>query len=313
MKINTFFSPDGISSSAANFIAELAKTRNAALVTRIDSATAYVETVNFQGAPVIIVNPTPVDLLEVKHIADLYALSAWLREAIKAKNELLEHTRGVDDTFFGAHPEFAPIPVKHFVAPVAPVEPTPEEAISQFTQDELVEYFTLEANAAHIGKRIHPDGSIYKLAADVAAHRERKAEFCQIDGASHVKTFTPVYDESTVTQTVSELHHFHNEFQRKLNWYKARIQNWITQTKARRMAAYKAEVENRQNEVNENNQRAKENVAAYNSAVVAAKAGNEEKRMVELKSIASYKIAIPSVLQPVYQLLSQSLPESEEA
>lgn len=306
MKTHTFFSPDGISSSDANFLAELAKTRNTKLVARIDNAAAYMVTVNFNGSPVIIENPAPIDILSVVHIADLYALSAWLREAIKAKNELIDWVKVVEDTHFGEHPVFTPIPLKHYAAPAAPKEPTEEEAISTFSVDELAEYYKLEAYAAHIGKRIHPGGAVYKLIEDTAAHKERTSEFHQIDGVSYVKTFAPVYTDESLAPGMEELRVAQNEFQRKLNWYKARIQNWITQTKARRMSEHRAEIEAKQAEVNKHNQAARENLEAYSSALAAAKADNERKRAEKLKEISTYKILIPATLQPVYQLLKKS-------
>lgn len=306
MKTYTFFSPDGISSSDANFLAELAKTRNTKLVARIDNAAAYVVTVNFNGSPVTIENPAPVDITGVTHIADLYALSAWLREAIKAKNELIDWVKAVEDTHFGGYPVFTPIPLKQYIAPAAPKEPTEEEAISTFSVDELAEYYRLEAYAAHIGKRIHPGGAVYKLVEETAAHRERTSEFHQIDGVSHVKTFLPVYTEESLAPGMEELRNSQNEFQRKLNWYKARIQNWITQTKAKRMSEHKAEIEEKQAEVNKCNQAARENLEAYNSALAAAKADNERRRMEKLKEISTYRILIPATLQPVYNLLTRS-------
>jgi len=92
------------------------------------------------------------NLLEKK--AQAYTLIAWIREALKAKEEQIKAVKATTLRQFcdQQNLEFPTDPEK-------PHELTEEEYYASLTPSELLQYYKLEAECAVLGKYIHPNGS----------------------------------------------------------------------------------------------------------------------------------------------------------
>lgn len=118
-----FFSKDGISSSHANHICNLLKEQNTLVSKRLAGVRAFDYKVIIDGQKHNVTASSKVESGDWKKEGRYFALSAWLREAIKAKNTLLDFYRTCDANEFLEDgekvPEFTEIsPVKISPVPV---------------------------------------------------------------------------------------------------------------------------------------------------------------------------------------------------
>ena len=91
------------------------------------------------------------------------ALNAWLKEAIKAKEEAMDEVDIMDVTTLDFYEDY-----------IKPEEPTmcydsfdEEQIMSEWSADKLNRYYTLNSEAAVIGKYIHDSGAIAKARKDL--------------------------------------------------------------------------------------------------------------------------------------------------
>lgn len=307
--LEIYFSKDGISSSQANHVSNLIRERNKVVASEIDTTGAYREILKKDGETFHIRNPRKVDLLTLsQQEGELYALSAWLREAIKAREALLTYYRNCPHTEFGQLPSWpngaAPtMPVRVNITP--PSKATDADILATFSVKDLAEYWTLEAKAAHIGKRIHKGGVVSNIREELLARKEDTTTFVQIDGKSHPVNFTSVYNLDEVTESFDKLQSLHRDYEKKLNWYKARIQNGMSELDAKRQGDYKAAYETAANQFNSDIEAYNGLVRLMNDSIVKQTAENEKARAEKLREVSAWKILIPDDLSEVYKQFSE--------
>ena len=104
----------------------------------------------------------------LKEIGALKSLIAFLREGIKAKNEMSS------DAAFEEHvEELIKSGREDLKKPVAKKEVAFEEELSKLTAEQKARYYALEAKCATIGSFIHPEGAFAKARKDFLEHTKR--------------------------------------------------------------------------------------------------------------------------------------------
>ena len=104
-KDKVFFSKDGLTTTSANHIANMAKEAYKSLETKLNTAVFYTTEIGILGGNASNTLKEGVDdnflkdiYPDLMHIAELKSLIAWLREAIKAKERLITEAQGLRDS-----------------------------------------------------------------------------------------------------------------------------------------------------------------------------------------------------------------------
>lgn len=157
-----FFSADGngLTSTSANHIANLAKEKIREIETALARLTLYSTSVALIGNDTVnIINEgdtiATLDMVksQLHTIAKAHSLIAWLREAIKAKERLLTEVEDLsaDDYLKLQGIEKPKMPEKETAL-------TEDEYYASLSIDERNRYYSLEALASVLGKAVHPGG-----------------------------------------------------------------------------------------------------------------------------------------------------------
>ena len=149
-------------------------------------------------------------------IGQYNSLIAWLKEAIKNKEEALKELSDIELQEWSEY--------KYYPAPKSPsrkASVTKEDVIRNLEATELNKYFTLQSKAAAIGKFIHEGGSISK--AKVMLNKVI-AEPNKVSGAGRdtvVYRYTPSVEVADVDNMFLSLMSEHRNLNAQLNGIKA--------------------------------------------------------------------------------------------
>lgn len=280
MKIESaFFGEQGLTSTSANYIANLCKEKCEEWIAFINNLVLYTTKVSLIGtSDKSIVQVGTSDLTKVPeyldNIAKTKSLIAWLREAIKKKEEFVnnletEKRNKVTELF----PKY---PVKEHVL-------TEEEYYDSLPIKERNRYYSLETEAAIIGKAIHPNGPFNKARKNLSyiINNPNKVEGSGRDTV--IYTYTPTVSEENVNDLFFELQSKHRSIQTELNSIKNKCQEVIKQETLR--------VQN------------KFNIDLDNYRVAVEKINNELDKEYDEKInyVNKLKIVIPNDLKLIYE------------
>lgn len=216
-----FFSTEGkgLTSTSANHIANLAKEMVREVETSLAGLTFYSTSVALIG------NDTSNTLDEgdsaevlgkvteqLHTIAKANSLIAWLREAIKAKERLLNE---VDNLTADGFMEMQGI--EKPVAPKKGTSLTEDEYYSSLTLEERNRYYSLEALAAVLGKAVHPNGTLADAREQL---NERLKKPKTVDGTGRdalIYTYAPTVEVAQVDDVYFAIQKEFREIQASLN------------------------------------------------------------------------------------------------
>lgn len=306
-KLLVFFGDKGLSNSEANHQANMTKEIAEGVGREIDSLSSVHETLSYDGGKDIVLDSNEaVDLEQLKINAQvegkLYALSAWLREAVKAKMLLLQIVKQasngafmIEDEKFPALDEQPPL----FITPVKPAAKTEEDVIGDMDIKERAEYLTLEATAAHLGKKIHKGGKISVLRKDIQDFVP--VRFTTKNSGTGAKDYpisrVLLYEPDAFDKVFFALQAEHRAAEQKLNGYKARIQNEVTVYNATVEKEYSATYNEARlihdklvSEYNAKHQSIQKEQQAFISLL-------ESRRLEATKEISGWKIVVPNDLE----------------
>ena len=222
MKKDTiFFTADGkgLTSTSANHIANLAKEMIRNILTSLDEMTFYSTNVSLiSGNKPHTLNQgiTDTDVMTVidklHEVSAAKSLIAWLREAIKARERLLDETRDLSLEQFA---EIEGIELKE--RPQQEKIMTEDEYFASRPLDERCRYYELETLASTLGKAIHPGGSFAEARTDLQA-KVSKPHSVEDDGRdTEIYTYAPTVDESVVEDVYFNIQKQYREAQSRLN------------------------------------------------------------------------------------------------
>ena len=160
MTENTLLGKDGLTATSANHLANIAKEMYEAIETRLDALRLYnrdyVLAVNNNTFRVE--NESGKDELEtleasLKEVGELKSLIAYLREGIKAKQEL-----DTDAAFDGHVEQLIKEGREDLARPKEKKEVRLCDEFAKLTAEQKAKYYALEAKCSTLGSFIHPDG-----------------------------------------------------------------------------------------------------------------------------------------------------------
>jgi hypothetical protein len=307
-----FFAYEGLSQSEANHQANMVKQIAASVSARLNQIGAVKEVIEFEGKSHRMDSSVSMDKESLIQLAQeegkMYALSAWLREAVKTKQELIEMARKVanssymlPDEKFPALEEQPPI----FIEPVKTPAVTEQDIFGEMNIKERADYYTQEALAAHLGKKLH-EGGLFDIVRKglqnfipIRFHELSNGQGRKAYPVTREKLFTDVtFDEVFFT-----LQREHRAAEQALNAYKARIQNEVTLRNAQIEKDYsdaynKARVAY-QKELADYNERMQNTQKQQESFIATL----EARRLEKVKDISAWKIVVPNDLQATLEFV----------
>lgn len=303
MKKNSL-SKSGLSLSQAQSISNLCYQRAsdiASMISGLNNATktlkiggeTYVETVG-KKIPANI-----VALLQEKAL--LHSCQAFLMENIKAKDELLKAKKS--EVF-----------VSSLVAPVRPelVEPQYINTVGedwgweQLSVSEYNEYLEAEAYAAHIGQFIHKNSPLDILRKELSTMKT--LEWISIKDGEKTPLKVDIHHTSEELLKVhEELAALHRKYEQRVNYFKAKVKNLVTEENAR-IAKANADAQAEANAENSvllsNYQNA---YTLYQQELQKEKQTFESQRQDAIKHLAGLRIQVDSRFQGVVDTFLKQL------
>lgn len=281
-----FLSDNGITSTSANHIANIAKENCQALEGGLASLDFHKTTVSLIGAPeeTVVSFGNGEDTLSsisgwLEEMAVCKSLIAYLREAIKAKERLVvEATDAVSspelDSLLENEPELE--------------EPLDEnQVLDRMGIGQKTRYLALEAKCAAFGKCIHPDGSFSSARKKFQKRLAGPKDIRENGRDTLIYSYYPNVPASDVEDLFFRLQAEHRAAQAELNGIKHGIEVEIRRDAEAKRNRWTAEHEKWQGEV-----------ALAREALNAAR---ERKR----EEVEKLKIVIPDSLRPIYEKLRQ--------
>ncbi|MDE5688901.1 MAG: hypothetical protein K2I18_09825 [Paramuribaculum sp.] len=285
-----FFSKDGqgLTSTSANHIANLAKEMIRGLEASLGSLTLYSTAVSLIGSEtsdVLTQGAQTEELRDVQRklhaISKAKSLIAWLREAIKAKESLLNEATAMTNSEY--------IKLKGLEEIKKPEEGhalTEDEYYASLTLDARNRYYELETLSAVLGKAIHPDGS-FANAREMLNTRLRQPREVKGDGRDTlIYSYSPTVEPQDVEDLYFRLQKQYREAQSQLNAMKFDCQKAVKSSEVAVATEYARELEK---------------FTEYYQNISAERAAYIKKRVRE---IGDYKILIPQSLQEIYNEVS---------
>lgn len=288
-----FFKKEGeegvaLTSTSANHIANLAKEYIQGVETQLNNVcffNAEVSLVGSTGASIIQTGGTSEVLNNLQSllegVAQAKSLIAWLREGIKAKENLMKDLQNIGLEGWCnenglAYPE----------APSRGHVLTETEYYASLPIKERNRYYQLETEAAVFGKYIHPNGHLSDARKELKDKLQHPHE---VDGKGRdalIYTYTPTVNVAEVDNVFFELQKKHREVQAQLNAMKYSCEQAINESTSKVNSEYMVASQKYQ-------ARLKEILGAF-------KTWNDEKS----QEYSKLKIVIPNSLLGIYNTIN---------
>lgn len=222
------------------------------------------------------------------------ALNAWLKEAIKAKEEAMDEVDIMDVTTLDFYEDY-----------IKPEEPTigynsfdEEQVMSEWSADKLNRYYTLNSEAAVIGKYIHDSGAIAKARKDLVNKMANPSTVSGQGRETIVYKYIPSVDTEVVEGIYMSLLAKHRKLNAELNSLKAEIKETINKKNIEASIAFRDKHTEWEHKISE-----------YYSLVKQRDAKINEYKISEKERISKLKINVPSSLMDTYKEIKALISE----
>ena len=222
------------------------------------------------------------------------ALNAWLKEAIKAKEEAMDEVDIMDVTTLDFYEDY-----------IKPEEPTmcydsfdEEQIMSEWSADKLNRYYTLNSEAAVIGKYIHDSGAIAKARKDLVNKMANPSTVSGQGRETIVYKYIPSVDIEVVEGIYMSLLAKHRKLNAELNSLKAEIKETVNKKNIEASIAFRDKHTEWEYKISE-----------YYSLVKQRDAKINEYKISEKERISKLKINVPSSLMDTYKEIKALISE----
>ena len=278
MKQNSMLGKDGLTITSANHLANIAKELYEALVSKLESLKFYSRDymLAIAGKTFRVENESEKSELGtlasgLKEIGALKSLIAFLREGIKAKNEMSS------DAAFEEHvEELIKSGREDLKKPVAKKEVAFEEELSKLTAEQKARYYALEAKCATIGSFIHPEGAFAKARKDFLEHTKDPIKVMGKGQEAEINTYSSSFTAEEIDAVFFELQKEYRNYQAEFNKLKAEVDEKVAEA---------------------NREIANDNLAAMKLWVDTRKV----ERTLYDTEVKALKVVIPQNLREVYE------------
>lgn len=302
----TFFSQVGLTSTSANYIANIAKEIVDAMNfdKNFSFLTKSVKPISDNASSVVLSNGITEDELgalkdNLTKKAALHSLIAYLREAIKAKDHIIsEHAakKFSDWVLDNLYPDEKVLPNDwmNFGIDVPEAICKDRMTVEKYVEEnmsikDVQEYLLLESLTSTFGKFIHPNG-LYAVAKNEMERLDGTTTFKETPSANLVYTYEGSISHDKVVSNFFELQDKYREYQKRFNEIRFNIEKKIQEYND----ALDVEMRERQSEISVALAKVAEIKDSYMSKFI-----KESKE--SLQELRKLKIAIPKNLQDIYK------------
>ena len=278
--MNNLLSNKGLTSSEANHVTNITKELVKNL--NLSNLNLFTATVLKSGIE------HPLDensknvnwITDIKRSGELYSLSAWLKSAIKYKEQWLDdlnrgqyitsNTYILEKDVVGTKFDF-------------------ETYLDSLSVKERNEYLSSESVASHIGKFVHSFDAIREQ-----SDKFQPTSFTQINNEVVTVKNTRLYTKDELIDGFFELQKQHRESEKVVNYYKAKHKEWVK-------------------EISDKYSDAQKEVNFKNSEIIKEFSQKNEKERIEFEAtkrqkmseVSALKITIPNELQETLGYVNQ--------
>lgn len=274
---------DGITSTSAQHLCNVGNEYIRGLQTDMDNISFVNSSANVLGAigaPVVlgrgVVNVDNVEK-NISQIAAVHAFIAWMREGIKAKDEVISSLATIDTEDWCEDQG-----ITYPVAPVRTYSINQIDVLKELSIKERARYYTLEAQASTLGKLIHPKGAIHAARTKLFDVVSKPSSM----SGDKVYTYTPSIDAAKVDTLYFALQKKHREVEASFNAVKGSLGAIVQDRNLVMTNSYNAAL--------------KAHNEAIKEIIGKVHAWTQEKT-IELRKL---KITIPEDLKEIYDFLS---------
>lgn len=294
---NVYFSKDGITSTEGNHYCNIAKELCQAANERLKNVkffNTFISVVGSNEKQLMSEGNKDIEFIleDLQTVASMNSFCAWVREAIKEKEEqqgivsktIIERWAKMNDISIPESPEH----------PKSPVTITELDVINSWDIEKRNKYLKLEAFAATYGKYIHPDGdySEARKKAHIALNNPIRKEGTGRDTILYyTKESVPIED---VDNLFMILQNQHRTYEKELNQMKFEIKDSVNKATVSANDKYQEELSIWKIKNNE-----------YNSLVLELTSKFNTWKTNELERISKLKIAIPDALKETFKVIKE--------
>lgn len=285
MVVNSIYLGEkGITSTSANFLANLAKEIIRDTEQKLRKLRLYntnVELINGEKKT-LQYNTVELESLEtmLNRISSMYSFCAWIREAIKAKEVLADKASRYNIFDYGRD-YGVEVPER----PNDPKEVTVQDIIDEMSIKERNRYLTIETFAATFGKYIHPDGAIAQARE---TFQEKMAEPTYISGNGRdmvIYTYNSTNSIDDVENTFITLQGKQREYEKQLNALKFKLREEVNKRNSQNQADFQLAY------------------TEFRSQYSVVNAEAEKVRIKMMEDVSKLRIVIPDDLTDTYNYL----------
>ncbi|MGM9762917.1 MAG: hypothetical protein ACI3ZQ_02720 [Candidatus Cryptobacteroides sp.] len=232
-----FLGKDGLTQTSANHIANVAKEMYESLEAKVDSIRLISRdyTLALNGQQYRLENESSKEEFlaisaSLKEIASLKSLIAWLREGIKAKEELCTYTaecKWLDEQIKAGHEELK--------EPEAGETVSFESILAEEPIDRQARYYALEARCATLGKYIHPDGHLSSARKDFYDKQKNPTAISGSGQDAEINTYSSLFTSEEVDEEFFVLQKEYRAVQAEFNSLKSELENKLVDERRKRL------------------------------------------------------------------------------
>lgn len=295
---NVYFSNEGLTSTTANYYANIAKELQMAASERLNNVQMYNTSVAVIGSrEKQLMSAGLRDLtfitLDLPHLASLNAFCAWVREAIKEKEEQSKDVRQLTLEHWAER-----MGIKLPEWPSHPTDPaviTEQDVMNTWDINKRNKYLRLEAFAATYGKYIHPDGAFSKARkrAHEIVNKPITKEGVGRDMVLYYSNLT--VDPQVIDSTFMSLQDQYRSYEKELNQMKAELKESVNDLTRKAYEKYQLDVAHW-----------KEQQKLYSSELGKLQSEWVKWRTDELERISQLKITIPDALKDIFRVIQKA-------
>lgn len=294
---NVYFSNEGLTSTDANYYANIAKEMQNAATERLNNVKFFrtlVAVIGSQDKQPMSVGTEDITFIpkDLELVSSLNAFCAWVREAIKEKDH---HMAELNSLTYRDWAELNGFEIPE--SPSYPRDPTPiseQSIIDSWDINKRNKYLKLEAFAATYGKYIHVDGAYSKARkkAHAALNNPITKEGTGRDMILYQTESTiPIEAVDTMFMALQDTY---RSYEKELNRMKAEIKDAVNNLTREAYDQHQIAVDTY-----------KELVRAYNDAQSNLRSKFVTWRTNESERISKLKITIPDSLKGIFKIIKE--------
>lgn len=288
---NVFFENGFITSTEAQNICNIAKEAVTSEHEKLSAVSFYdVEIASITNPETFIktrISPKDISWISesLDKIGRYNALNAWLKEAIKAKEEAIDEVDTMDVTTLDFYEDY-----KKPEEPREWYDLTEQQIMDEWSANKLNRYYTLNSEAAVIGKYIHDNGAISKARKDLVNKIANPSTVSGQGRETIVFKYNPSVDVKAIEDVYMSLLAKHRKLNAELNSLKAEIKETINKRDIEASTIFREKHTEWEHKISE-----------YYSLVKQRDAKINEYKISEKERISKLKINVPSSLMDTYK------------